>query len=386
MVAYLVVASFLLHSFGAASGVQIQAVGTSSHPLFAKRWSLNKRAQMVGDFGSVVVTNSSDLAYFANITVGGTEILVNIDTGRYGILNPIIETALILMNSSDLWVNPVHTKERTEDTGKATGIKYGKGAVAGNLRLGSVSFAGYTNLKQVYCESASTAHVPTLTRISVNATRKVDQPKSGILGLGAPASSQFAKLLSSSIDGASFIERVFRASPSAPNFLSFVLSRVQDPTAPFQAELTISQYIEGLEHIADMPKLPVHLPPSTSKSLRRWLISIDGVEGPDGKLIPLRSMVPAHTSRGPVALLDSGFSFPQVPKAVADAFYGRVKGAKFETTDGLNLWSIPCGQEINATFIIGGQRYPIHPLDITQRLRGLQGEFMCFGSVSKLLI
>jgi hypothetical protein len=44
--------------------------------------------------------------------------------------------------------------------------------------------------------------------------------------------------------------------------------------------------------------------------------------------------------------------YPQVPRDVADAIYGRVPGAEYDSKH--QMWTIPCGIEVNLTFSIGG--------------------------------
>jgi hypothetical protein len=45
------------------------------------------------------------------------------------------------------------------------------------------------------------------------------------------------------------------------------------------------------------------------------------------------------------------------------------------------VWVFDCTVELNATFIIGGQSYPIHPLDLSQQAVDDNGEPFCYGSV-----
>ncbi|KAI9508862.1 hypothetical protein F5148DRAFT_1350817 [Russula earlei] len=59
------------------------------------------------------------------------------------------------------------------------------------------------------------------------------------------------------------------------------------------------------------------------------------VIGPDGNPIFVESIVP-HVSGGSlVGVLDSGFTYSQVPRTIADAIYGRVQGANYSTDDGM---------------------------------------------------
>ena len=44
--------------------------------------------------------------------------------------------------------------------------------------------------------------------------------------------------------------------------------------------------------------------------------------------------------------------------------YSGIPGASLQFVNGLGqIWLIPCDAEVNLTFKIGGQPYPIHPLD-----------------------
>ncbi|KIJ48030.1 hypothetical protein M422DRAFT_248185 [Sphaerobolus stellatus SS14] len=62
-----------------------------------------------------------------------------------------------------------------------------------------------------------------------------------------------------------------------------------------------------------------------------------------------------------VAVYDSGFTLPQIPVTVSNAIYSGIPSANFDQTQG--FWTIPCEQEVNLTFIIGGQNLSIHPFD-----------------------
>ena len=67
---------------------------------------------------------------------------------------------------------------------------------------------------------------------------------------------------------------------------------------------------------------------------------------------------------------------------VANAFYSGAKGAQLTNVSELggDVWIVDCTAEINVTFKIGGQSYPIHPLDITREVVS-DGETTCYGTV-----
>jgi hypothetical protein len=70
-----------------------------------------------------------------------------------------------------------------------------------------------------------------------------------------------------------------------------------------------------------------------------------------------------------------------VKRAVSDALYSGIPGASFQNVNGLGpIWIIPCTAEVNLTFKIGGQAYPIHPLDTNSADAFNDGQ-TCVGAV-----
>ena len=67
---------------------------------------------------------------------------------------------------------------------------------------------------------------------------------------------------------------------------------------------------------------------------------------------------------------------------IVNATYSEAKDAKYVNVPPYgNVWVVDCGAEINMTFKIGGQSYPIHPLDVTREDKDPNGESFCFGTV-----
>jgi hypothetical protein len=113
----------------------------------------------------------------------------------------------------------------------------------------------------------------------------------------------------------------------------------------------------------------------------------NGIIGPDGNPISAQSIVPQAPSGTLVAVIDSGFTFPQVPRSVSDAIYGRVRGAVYDTKN--EIWTVPCDQLLNISFNFGGNNFPIHPLDTVSsdfNSTGADGKPMCTGTVSRHFI
>lgn len=172
--------------------------------------------------------------------------------------------------------------------------------------------------------------------------------------------------------GAPPLDRIFRQNMSTPNFLSVVLTRQEDNlpggTAPQTGQLTIGTVIPTLEDITKQKKLPAVV---DQFGVQHWqtLLDDNGIIGPDGNPISTNTSLSDPVQGSPHQLhvmLDTGFTFPQVPREVADAIYGRVPGAEFiPQTNSPGFWRIPCDYELNITFLFGGVKYPVHPLDMT---------------------
>jgi hypothetical protein len=211
----------------------------------------------------------------------------------------------------------------------------------------------------------------------VNVTGGNPPQGDGLIGLG-PFSSSVIRGKLNSAAGDPVLNRIFALNTSTPNFLSFTLSRQEDTNQPFEAELTVGEYIEGFENITNMPKNPVQILPTSEQGSQHWSLNVDSITGPDGNVINVKTGVPKESKL--VAVLDSGFSLPQVPKNISDAFYGRVNGAVFqENSDiGSPAWELPCDQILTASFTIGGVKYPIHPLDLSLKFND-----KCYGAVSR---
>jgi hypothetical protein len=189
----------------------------------------------------------------------------------------------------------------------------------------------------------------------------------GLIGLGPSFGSNVRQASKGNPDFDPVLDRIFRQNRTTPNFLSVLLGRSDDPTDMFPGDITVGDILPGYEAITNEPKVPVaHVAVMTSGD-QHWRINVDanGIIGPDGNAIPFTSSVKTSTNKQQAtAVLDTGFSLPQVPKSVSDAIYGKVNGAQFTKISGLgSVWAIPCDEEVYIAFKIGGKTFPIHPLD-----------------------
>ncbi|THV05271.1 acid protease [Dendrothele bispora CBS 962.96] len=337
--------SFFLSTFllSYATAVQLDLVGLKREPGLR---SLYRRDDSgVFGNGSLALQNFGDLLYSCNVTLGGKDFPVIIDTG-----------------SVDLWV--LGDVPETNNLSLPLTLPFGKGAAEGFINTVQMEFNGFTIPDQAY----------------MNAIAVQDIAFTGIIGLGPSSASPIRAMLNDS-SGDPALDRIFRQNMSTPNTLTFLLSRNATLEGPlvdqFFSQLTIGTVVPGFEAIQDSPKLPALLD-QFGPSTQHWTTLLDpnGIIGPDGQQISTTTSIPNPTDGTPDQLhvvLDSGFSVPQLPAYVADAIYGRIPGAEFiedgstlhpELAGFVNFWRIPCEYEVNVSFVFAGQEYPVSPLDL----------------------
>ncbi|KAI5122014.1 hypothetical protein M0805_008006 [Coniferiporia weirii] len=332
----------LLAAVASVEAVSFPIVGrprASTGSPFSKR-----SVDMYGSFGngSTEVSNFGDVNYACNISLGGVEIEIQIDTG-----------------SSDLWV--VDAIPGAKNLSVFIEDGFGKGEAAGFIHTATMEFDGIIIPNQAYFQA-------------INNASELPNP-TGILGLGPSNGSNVLVALNGSVVGATPLDRIFMQDRTTPNFLSVELSSAPDKdfadgTREVQfGQLSIGEVVEGFEAILNETKLPALV---DQFGVQHWQTLLDGngIIGPDGQRINTTTGIPNPTAGAEDQLhvvFDTGFTFPQVPRAIADAIYGRIPGATFvPELDGVtNFWIIPCDYELNVTFLFAGVEYPISPLDLS---------------------
>ena len=203
----------------------------------------------------------------------------------------------------------------------------------------------------------------------------------GLIGLGFDASSVVRGKVGTNA-GDTPLSRIFQLNKTTQNFISLQLDRARDPADKITGQITVSEVISGYENVTSQTKLWLK-DAFMDANNQHWAVVTDnnGVIGPDGNAISEDSIV-RHISGGKlVAVLDSGFTFSQVPRKMSDAIYGRVQGATYSTQEG--LWKVPCTQNLSISFVFGGVTMPIHPLDIVSNdLDSSDSSGLCDGGVS----
>lgn len=309
---------------------------------------LHKRGTIAG---STSLDDANNIAYTLNLTLGGSQFEVQIDTG-----------------SSDLYV--AGNVPGSKNTGKTTSVTYAIGEAEGPIKTATMDFLGFTVENQAFLD---------LTANSQNQTAG-----SGLIGLGPHTGSQIQEVLGNG-SGDPPLDRIFQLDKSTPNYITVLLGRADDPKDPIQGNLTIGEVLPGYSNLTSQPQLNVTVLPNTEAVGQHWqtLLDADGIIGPNGKVVDVTTGV-ASTSNDKqlTVVFDTGYTLAQVPSAVAQAFYESVPGAKLVNVDTLGgpTWEIPCDYEINITLKFGGVSFPVNPLDASMNLSaaGVSGS-TCYG-------
>ncbi|KAG8868512.1 hypothetical protein FRB97_002319 [Tulasnella sp. 331] len=318
---------------------------------------------------SVSVANFENINYHVDINVGGDMYSTLIDTG-----------------SGDLWI--FANVSNTSPTDLLDEIEYAIGSVEGHIYHAPLSFAGYNIPAQAFGKSS----------IEVQDISTYGDPRAqgytALLGLGPGVNGStiyttINTFLDDNITGLPVMQNIFGQNMTSENYISFLLPRAFDTESPTSGEMTISELIPGREAIADQKKLPLTYLDTTDPDLH-WntVMDLDGIIGPDGNpiIIETQTTLPSPvTGNGRlVGVFDTGFTFAQVPAALASAIYSGVDGAQLVpiTSSSQDLWVIPCDAEVNVTFVIGGQNILIHPLDMVSAAGGgpVNDTSICIGT------
>ncbi|KAF8974567.1 aspartic peptidase domain-containing protein [Flammula alnicola] len=272
-----------------------------------------------------------DLIYLANVTVGGVVYSVQLDTG-----------------SSDLFIKgDTYPIPNTNETTLTYNLTYAIGWASGHIAYAPVEFVGIPVPSQAFLDAD-----------------KVNNPAfgygaQGIAGLGFTRLSSIDLEVNStsSSTGRSLLYNLFAANPAEQNFIAFALQRSSDPQDDVEGSFAIGELepayaaVAGNEHISTWP----------INSPYRWNVLLDAVIVNDTITVPTTKVVGAPSNKA-VVLMDSGSSYTYAPKEICDAIYGGVAGAAFDSS--LGYWRVPCSAEIDMALQIGGQVFPIHPLDV----------------------
>ncbi|KAL0948548.1 hypothetical protein HGRIS_011108 [Hohenbuehelia grisea] len=295
-------------------------------PSVSKSISIRRRrsgADSVDQFNFTFLSQGDNMAiYVGTIHLAGQSLDVQLDTG-----------------SSDLWIDTDGIDiSQFVDTSAETAITYGDGTSAiGPILAGQVTFGNLAVDDQAFISAPKS-----------NATSLGDK---GLLGIGPPSLSRIKDtLVGSDHNGKSFLDNVFSKHPEDPNFITFSLARSPLGMAD-GGVFAIGEIPAEFSQIEKSTVLPV------DSDAKHWITSLDSVKINN---VPMSG----HGFRTKeTALLDSGSSLAEGPRAYIDAMYGSIPGAAFD--DNLATYRVPCDANVQMEFVFGGASFPVHPIDAT---------------------
>ena len=148
----------------------------------------------------------------------------------------------------------------------------------------------------------------------------------GLIGLGPNTGSNIRSALNNSAAGDTPLDNIFRQNLTTPNYVTFLLDRQNDKGQKYPGAMTIAEVLPQYSNISNQPKVPVTVLQSSIATNQHWsiLLDKDGIIGPDGNVIKITSnatAAPTHDSTQLVAVFDTGFTLPQVPRCVSQTFF-----------------------------------------------------------------
>ncbi|KAF9530508.1 aspartic peptidase domain-containing protein [Crepidotus variabilis] len=304
----------------------------AASPLSPSRYSLSASTD------SEKVGNVNDMRYTTNITVNGKSVTVALDTG-----------------STDLWVNPPGGIGPFNDTKIPVTLAYGDGSYGakGTIGVGPATLGTYTVEKQAFLDVTQST-IKGLDDIGVY----------GILGLTFDL-AQASKINDAikAIDGDdatwghSFLHNVFDQHPDQPNFIAIDLARSDDLEDTVGGSFYIGEYDPTYAGVAKAPHLT-----QFPEGGNRWTILMEAIEV-GGSAVPFKTSIKGVPSGQAQTLLDTGNPNALFPTSTWNAIYSKIPGAV--TSSDLGVWILPCNTTTLVELTFGGEKFPIHPLDLS---------------------
>ncbi|KAJ7511137.1 aspartic peptidase domain-containing protein, partial [Mycena galericulata] len=164
--------------------------------------------------------------------------------------------------------------------------------------------------------------------------------------------------------GNPFLYNIFAQTPGQDNFIGISLSRTDDLEGTADASFTINELDPTYSAVANAPPIQI-----VAGKFDRWRILVDSISV-DGVDVSLPSSMISNVPDGSLAtILDTGTPTASVPPAVISSVFSQIPGAIFKVVDGLldtsEVWTVPCNTTTIVSVGMGGQSFPIHPLDLS---------------------
>ncbi|EIW59870.1 acid protease [Trametes versicolor FP-101664 SS1] len=291
---------------------------------------------------SVGVSTTDNTKYATDVTLGGLNLTLILDTGSSDLVVVRQGRNINLVNTSNVPVNET----------------FGIGSAAGNVAFADLQIGDFTVHSQAF----------------VDATQTIDFNEGqdgfdGIIGVSFNAPSAVIEALSKEFDadaaaqlGNTPLPALFTQQPDLPDSFDVLLGRADELGDAAPGTFLIGGHDDNFRDIAGATEL-------VSVSTDHWSVVMDAMNI-NGKPFPFNASRVQGVPAGKVAaVLDTGFSFPPIPPAAVDAIYSSIEGAVFDETT--TFWIVPCNSSgVSLSFVFGDQEFFVHPLDLTLPVAG----------------
>ncbi|KAF5336115.1 hypothetical protein D9611_006291 [Ephemerocybe angulata] len=302
--------------------------------------SIQRRAPI--DAKGPKIDNIKGIRYTTSVTVNGKDVVVLLDTG-----------------STDLWVAPPGGIGKFNDSAIPLDLKYGDGSYGVSGTIGVAPFEmGDFKIEQQAFLNAKENTIAATTELGIH----------GVLGLafqhGTASPINLAIKSKYGMDatwGRSVLHNIFEKNPDEPNFIAIDLARSDDMEDVVGGSFGIGEYDEKWAAVVNAPPLPLF-----PRGADRWTVLLEGIKvnGETIKLKPSTAKPPAPAG-SLVALLDTGAPPITVPSYITDAIYSKIPGARLYKGPDASRWFVPCNGTASVSFTLGGQDFPLNPVDLT---------------------
>ncbi|KAI0652499.1 aspartic peptidase domain-containing protein [Trametes meyenii] len=355
---------FLLLSVSAvyAFRVPIETFGHRSHAPRQDGTHSVSASRVSGNSAAFNFSHASDQEYTITLKVNGVPFQLVLDTG-----------------SSDTWIDPMPQGVEPTGmyyTGKNSTTSYADGTVSsGPIMLADLDFGPYHISNQAIMVSYNGTPAPNLFQGIVGIARTASSEVHGILSNGTPYADNARPPLIN----------IFESLKDQPNYITFLLGRDEIGISA-GGVFTVSELVAEYAAVTSAQKLEVF-------GSFGWLTTLDGLYV-NGQLLNghssqkqvveqvLNITFPEGTT---LAELDTGTSYVRGPKYYVDAIYKDIPGAFLtNNADGANGYGyvVPCDTKLNISFVLNGQQYPMHPIDVTVAKVADNGTVYCNGAFS----
>ncbi|KAI0642431.1 acid protease [Trametes meyenii] len=299
---------------------------------------------LIASYYNPGVNTRDNNAYFTNITLGGLNLTVLLDTG-----------------SSDLIVDLRGRQSKLNTTNIQAEAGFGKGSVVGTIEFADLQLGGLVVHSQAF--------------LSAGALDNLGETRDGILGLSFDEGSNVQSALTAArganvaqTQGRTPMPALFAQQPGLNRSFDVRLGRTSalEDVAPgtFIIGGHDKQFVDQIE---GAPRL-------YAINTDHWDVVMDGMIV-DGKPFKFNaSRVTGSPVGKVVAGLDTGFSRPPLPPAAVDAIY-KSMGGTFDKRNG--QWFVSCKTAGDVAFIFAnstlcsGQKFVVHPLDLSTPVVGI---------------